>query len=35
MNEGDDHSFWDEFMKFTFLLCFIFKQVPKYLATGL
>jgi hypothetical protein len=40
MHEGDDPSFRDEFMKFTFfftvLIIFrIFKEVPKYLATGL
>jgi hypothetical protein len=40
MHEGDNLSFWDEFIKFTFFIdsCIyirIFKQVPKYLATGL
>ena len=39
MHEGDNPSFWDEFMKFTFSYSFIhiriFKHVPKYFATGL
>jgi hypothetical protein len=40
MPEGDNPSFWDEFIKFTFFVhswihIRIFKQVPKYLATGL
>jgi hypothetical protein len=39
MHEGDDPSFWNEFMKFDFFLAEgfirILKQVPKYLATGL
>jgi hypothetical protein len=35
MHEGDDPSFGDEFMKFTFIYIRIFKQVPVYLATGL
>jgi hypothetical protein len=34
MHEGDDPSFWDKFMKFTFLFTALFKQVPKYLATS-
>jgi hypothetical protein len=38
--EGDNPSFWDEFINFTFFLdslihSRILKQVPKYLATGL
>jgi hypothetical protein len=40
MPEWDNHSFWDEFTKFTFFLdssihIRILKQVPKYIATGL
>jgi hypothetical protein len=40
MHEGDNPSFRDEFIKFTFFLTVLFilvlfKQVPKYLATGL
>jgi hypothetical protein len=40
MPEGGNPSFWDEFTKFYFFLdssihIRIFKQVPKYLATGL
>jgi hypothetical protein len=35
MHEGDNLSFWDEFVKFTSIHIHIFKQVPKYLATGL
>jgi hypothetical protein len=40
MHEGDNPSFWVEFIKFTFFLYSwihirILKQVPKYLATGL
>jgi hypothetical protein len=40
MHKGDNPSFWDEFIKFTFFSTIffmfrIFNQVPKYLATGL
>jgi hypothetical protein len=35
MPEGDNPSFWDEFIKFTSMHIRILKQVPKYLATGL
>jgi hypothetical protein len=40
MHERDNPSFWYEYIKFTFFLgsfihIRIFKQVPKYLATGL
>ena len=40
MHEGDNPLFWDELIKFYFLswqfiYIRIFKQVPKYLATGL
>jgi hypothetical protein len=40
MHEGDNPSFWDEYMKFYFFLdriihIRIIKQVPKYLATRL
>ena len=40
MHEGDNPSFLNEFMKFYFIFdnCIhirIFKQIPKYLATGL
>jgi hypothetical protein len=39
-HEGDNPSFWDEFMKFifffdSFIYSRVFKQVPKYLATGM
>jgi hypothetical protein len=35
MHEGDNPSFCDEFVTFTFIHIRIFKQVPKYLATVL
>jgi hypothetical protein len=40
LHDGDNPLFWEEFIKFCYFLdCFfyirIFKQAPKYLATGL